>query len=88
MDDDSDEGDPNAIGVAFSEPRYRDNREMMDCEFVRVLGRSGAKKKVVSGQGLLILEKDDGIAEKVGEACVSSKLISSLPWKWRLIVLG
>ena len=88
MEDDSDEGDPNAIGTAFSEPRYRDNREKMDCEFVRVLGRSGAKEKVVSGQGLLILENDHGIAEKVGEACVSSKLISSRLWKWRLIVLG
>ena len=95
MDDGSDggyngmeTGDPNAIGVAFSEPRYRDNRKKMDCEVVRVLGRSGANEKVVSGQGLLILEKDDGIAEKVGEASLSSKLISSLPWKRRLIVLG
>ncbi len=88
IDDDSDEGDSNTIGTAFSEPRYRDNPEKLDCEFVRILGKSGEKGKVVSGQGLLILEKDDGIAEKVGEACVSSKLVSSLLWKWRLIVLG
>ena len=87
MDDDS-EGDPNAIGVAYSEPRYRDNRKNMDCKVSIVLDRSGANEKVVYGQGLLILDKDKGIAERVGEACLSSKLISSLPWKRRLIVLG
>ncbi|MCJ1437274.1 hypothetical protein MMC27_006660 [Xylographa pallens] len=87
MADDSETGDPNAIGVAFSEPRYRDNRKNMDCEVVKVLGTSGAKEKVVSVQGLLILEKDNGIAEKVGKACLSLKRIRGLPWKRRLIPL-
>ena len=81
-------GDPNAIGSAFSEPRYRDNRKNMECEVVKVLGTSGVTETVVSVRGLLILEKDDGIAEKVGNACLSLKRIRSLPWKRRLVVLG
>ncbi len=52
------------------------------------LAGAGKKERWCSGQGLLILEKDDGITEKVGEACVSSKLVSDLLWKWKLIVLG
>ena len=79
--------DPNAIGTVEFEPHCLNDREEVDCEVVKVVEKSKASVKKPCKGALLIIETDV-IVEKVGRACVSSKLLISLPWKQRLVVLG
>ena len=78
---------PKRIGSAAFEKHYRNDHRQMDCEVVKVLDKSHKYSRRPNEKALLIVEKN-GVAERVGEASVIRDLISSIPWKQRLIILG
>ncbi len=80
-------GNPKLIGTAMFDKNYRNNQRQIDCEVVKVIDKSHEYSKRPRENALLIVEKN-GVAERVGQAYVISDLVSSIPWKQRLIILG